>query len=135
MWLAGWVVGEVFAVGMLATITAALANIFSEHLPAWHTDIVSNGGVAFAILFLVLWLTLWTIGGIAAITQLTRSLVGEDVIGLSESGFEVVRRAGPLPPAFRVRAVRTALRLFPRTSEWRHCRATAAAQRRSEPEG
>jgi hypothetical protein len=55
---------------------------------------------AFALLFLVVWLTLWTIGGLAALTELARSLVGADHVGLTDAGFEVIRRAGP----FRRRA-------------------------------
>ncbi len=106
VWLVGWVVGEVFAIGMLATITAALANIFSEHLPAWHTDFVSSGGVAFAILFLVLWLTLWTIGGIAGDHAAHAFARGRGRDWPERVGLRGCSSGGPLPPAFRVRAFR-----------------------------
>ncbi len=95
VWLAGWIVGEVFAISMLGLLFSSIAGAFREHLPAWSADLVASGGVAFALLFLLFWLTFWTIGGIAALTHLMRSLVGEDVIGLTDSGFELVRRAGP----------------------------------------
>jgi hypothetical protein len=94
VWLVGWAVGEVIAIALLGGILGALVGFFSEPL-SWTKDIVSSGGAAFAILFLLLWLTLWTIGGIAALTQVTRSLVGEDRLGLNDAGFEVVHRAGP----------------------------------------
>ena len=94
-WLVCWVVGEVFAITMLGALFSSIAGAFPEHLPAWSTDLLTSGGAAFALLFLVLWLTLWTVGGIAALTQVMRSLVGEDVIGLTDSGFELVHRAGP----------------------------------------
>ena len=51
--------------------------------------------MAFALLFLLFWLTFWTIGGIVALTQVMRSLAGEDVIVVTASGFELVRQAGP----------------------------------------
>ena len=95
MWLVGWIVGEVFAIMVLAAIFSSVAGAFPEHLPDWSADLVKSSGVAFALLFLLVWLTFWTIGGIAALTQLMRSLVGEDIIGLTDSGFELVRRAGP----------------------------------------
>jgi hypothetical protein len=100
VWLVGWIVGEVFAIGMLASIASSLTGVFSERLPAWSADMVASGGIAFALLFLLFWLTFWTIGGIVAITHVARSLVGEDVIGLTESGFEIVRRAGPFARRF-----------------------------------
>jgi len=53
------------------------------------------GAVAFIVLFLAVWLTFWTIGGVAAMTHLVRSLWGEDSIALTPDGFELVRRAGP----------------------------------------
>ena len=95
VWLVGWIVGEVFAITMLGAIFSSVAGAFSEHLPAWSADLVTSGGAAFALLFLLFWLTFWTIGGIVALTHLMRSLVGVDVIGLTDSGFELVHRAGP----------------------------------------
>jgi hypothetical protein len=95
VWLVGWGMGEAFAISMLGMLFSSIAGVFPEHLPDWSADLVTSGGAAFAILFLLFWLTLWTIGGVAALTHLMRSLVGEDVIGVTASGFEVVRRAGP----------------------------------------
>ena len=65
--------GEVFAIGLLPTIGRSMLGV----------------------LFLVLWLTFWTLGGVVALTHVVRSLAGEDVIGLRDGGFELVRRAGP----------------------------------------
>jgi hypothetical protein len=93
-------VGEVFAIGLLGTTLSSLGGVFPEKLPSRSTDIVTSGGAAFIILFLLLWLTFWTIGGIVALTHVARSLAGEDVIGLNDSGFEIVRRAGPLRRRF-----------------------------------
>jgi hypothetical protein len=95
VWLVGWSVGEVVAITMLGAIFSSVAGAFPEHLPARSAELVTNGESAFLLLFLLVWLTFWTIGGIAALTHLMRSLVGEDVIGLTDSGFELVHRAGP----------------------------------------
>ena len=101
VWLVGWVMGEAFAITMLGAMFGSIAGVFSEGLPAWSADLATSGGAAFVLLFLLFWLTLWTVGGIAALTHLMRSLAGEDVIGLKESGFEVVRRAVPSGGATR----------------------------------
>ena len=94
-WLVGWIAGEVFAITMLGVLFSLIAGALPEHLPAWSADLLTSGGAALALLFLLFWLTFWTIGGIVALTQVLRSLVGEDVIGLTDSGFEIVHRAGP----------------------------------------
>jgi hypothetical protein len=95
VWLVGWIVTEVIVITMLGTIFGSIGGVFPEYLSGWSADLVKSGGVAVALLFVFFWLTLWTIGGLAALTQLMRSLVGEDVIGVTASGFELVRRAGP----------------------------------------
>jgi len=95
VWLGGWIVGEVFAIGMLGTMFGSMTGLFSERLPAWSSDLATSGGAAFVIIFLLIWLTFWTIGGVVALTHVARSLAGEDVIGLSDTGFEIVRRVGP----------------------------------------
>jgi hypothetical protein len=56
-----------------------------------------------------------------ALTYLTRSLVGEDVIGLTASGFEVVRRVGPFRRRYALE--RSAIR---RLRSRRHDRAVLA---------
>ena len=101
VWLAGWIVGEVFAVAALAAIVASLTGAFPAHLPSWGEDMVRTGGIAFAVLFLVLWIALWTIGGVTALTHAMRLLAGEDLIAPTASGLELVRRAGPFRRRFR----------------------------------
>jgi hypothetical protein len=94
VWLAGWLAGEVFAIAVLGGIAAAVGGLLREP-PAWITDFATSGPLAFVVLFLLVWLTFWTIGGLAAFTHLLRSLSGEDSITLTASGVELVRRAGP----------------------------------------
>jgi hypothetical protein len=114
VWLAGWLVGEVFALGALVAIVASLIGAFPESLPSSivGADIVKTSGVTFVILFLLVWLTFWTFGGVAALTHAMRSIAGEDLIALTPSGFEVVRRAGPFRRRLRfdregIRRIRT----------------------------
>jgi hypothetical protein len=47
------------------------------------------------LLFLLVWLTIWTVGGVAAIKELLRSLAGEDRISIESLRVELRRRAGP----------------------------------------
>ena len=54
-----------------------------------------GGAAGFVFLFLTIWLTLWTIGGIAAVTELLRSLAGEDLVSVESPGVVLARRAGP----------------------------------------
>lgn len=95
IWLVGWLIGEIVAVGLLAVIFSALSGMFAERLPAAAADFASSGVIGFVVLFVLVWLTLWTFGGIAAWTHLLRSIAGEDSIALQGSEFELVRRAGP----------------------------------------
>jgi hypothetical protein len=96
VWLAGWVVGEVVASGVLIGIFSSIFGARPFWFPPRDADFLKTGGVALVILFLLVWLTFWTIGGIAAASQLVRSLAGEDTIALDADGFQLTRRAGPL---------------------------------------
>lgn len=96
-WLAGWVVGEVLAGGFLIMLVRSLIGSFlGSPRPIPNADWIAGGAAAFAFLFLIVWLTLWTFGGLAALNELLRSLAGEDLISASPSGLTIVRRAGPI---------------------------------------
>jgi hypothetical protein len=95
VWLVGWIVGEAVAIAALGAILGTMTGVLSERPAALPAGFFASGGVAFVIVFLAVWLTFWTFGGIAAMTQLLRSLAGEDSIELGDAGFALVRRAGP----------------------------------------
>ena len=96
LWLVGWVIGETFALGMLGMLLGSLSGAISEqHLPLSAGEWLSSGAAGFVILFLLVWVTFWTVGGIAAITQLLRTLAGADDISVHAGGIELVRRGGP----------------------------------------
>jgi hypothetical protein len=96
IWLTGWVVGEVFAVGFLLMIFRSVVGAAAGlNVPPPGAEWAAGGAAAFAIVFLLLWLTLWTFGGVAAINELLRSVAGEDRLSVVRSGVTLVRRAGP----------------------------------------
>jgi hypothetical protein len=108
LWLGGWVIGEVFAGTAMVAVLGAIAGISVERLPPVARSLLDSNEAALAILFLAVWLTFWTIGGIAASTAFLRSIAGEDSIAITPLGFELARRAGPFRRryAFQRSAVR-----------------------------
>jgi hypothetical protein len=125
VWLAGWLAGELFALAFLfALLRSVVGAATGAPWPVPGGEWIAGGAAAFSLLFLVLWLMLWTVGGVAAIQELFRSLAGEDRISLLPAGVEVIRRAGPFR---RTRVVdRPAIR---RVRARRHDRAIVADTR------
>jgi hypothetical protein len=102
-WLGGWAMGEIFALGFLALLVRSVAgSILGMPWPLPGGEWIAGGAAGFVFLFLLLWLTLWTFGGVAAITELLRSLAGEDLVSMQGSVVELARRAGPFR---RVRSI------------------------------
>ncbi len=96
VWLVGWAIGEVVALGGLgALIAAGLRSLGAVEFSTPARNLLTSGGYAFVLCFLLIWLTFWTIGGFAAMTHLLRSLAGEDRLRLQPEGLEFTRRAGP----------------------------------------
>lgn len=90
-WLCGWAVGEGFVIWFLLR---AAEELLEGQLPLTGTTVALGA-------FLLTWLTFWTIGGIAAMHELLRSLWAEDSLVAEPPGLRVVRRVGP----FRSRRV------------------------------
>ncbi len=77
VWLCGWAVGEVFAIGMVLYVTGLFEWI--PVLSTWpHGDRPAPGFALAITVFLTVWLALWTLGGWAAAMQLGRLLAGVD---------------------------------------------------------
>ena len=76
VWLVGWAIGEFFA---LAVLVKGGWSVLTGHAQAGAGVPLAVGAV-FAGLFLLVWLSLWTLGGIAAGHELLRLLFGRDVI-------------------------------------------------------
>jgi hypothetical protein len=86
-WLCGWAVGEAFVLWFLAKGAIAL---LTGSPPDPGRAPLDAGPALMVGLFLLMWLSLWTIGGIAAAGELLRLLWGEDRI-LVASGRVTVR--------------------------------------------
>ena len=96
VWLAGWTIGEAVALGVLIMlIRSAVGSAAGLSWPIPGGEWIAGGATAFAFLFLLVWLALWTFAGYAAIRELLRKLAGEDRISVQPAGVELVRRAGP----------------------------------------
>jgi hypothetical protein len=96
VWLGGWALGEAFALGFLFFIVrSVVSSAAGVPWPIPGGEWIAGGAAGLVFLFLLIWLTLWTFGGVAAITELLRSLAGEDTVSVQMSGVELQRRAGP----------------------------------------
>lgn len=96
LWLAGWAVGETLALGVLvAVIRSAVGGSVGAPWPIPEGEWIAGGAGGLVFVFLLIWLTVWTVGGFAAIKELLRSLAGEDRILVESLGMELQRRAGP----------------------------------------
>ncbi|MCC7123888.1 MAG: hypothetical protein IT178_03510 [Acidobacteria bacterium] len=100
VWLAGWAVGETMAIGFLGMLLRSLAGAaVGKPAPVPGGEWIVGGAAVAALLFIGVWLTVWTIGGVSAITHLLRSLFGEDRLQVSSDGLLLERRVGPLSRA------------------------------------
>ena len=96
VWLGGWALGEAFALGFLILlIRSAVGGAVGISWPIPGGDWIVGGAAGFFLLFLIVWLTLWTVGGVLAIKELVRSLAGEDRVSVLPARVEVMHRAGP----------------------------------------
>jgi hypothetical protein len=109
-WLTGWAVAEVVGLVVLGMTIAALWHglmgstaLFGllDQFPALESatrpaaDRFDGAVAAIVILFILVWVLFWTVGGLAATSHFARSVAGEDRFELTASGFSLVRRAGP----------------------------------------
>lgn len=95
VWLAGWAVGEWFALRMLATLLHAWLgeNPVSSWLPDIGGRVPGGPAALFFLVFLLFWLALWTLGGVGAFQQVMALLFGCDVVRWGGDGLEVEPRA------------------------------------------
>jgi len=95
VWLVGWAIGEALALGFLIMlIRSVVGSAAGMSWPVPGGEWIAGGAAGFVFLFLIVWLSLWTFGGFAAIHEVLRSVAGEDRISAEPARIEVVRRAG-----------------------------------------
>lgn len=96
IWIVGWALGEAFAVGFaFLLIRSIVGSAIGVSWPIQGGEWIAGGAAGFALIFISFWLALWTLGGVAAITQFLRSVGGEDRIEVHGTSVTVTRRAGP----------------------------------------
>jgi hypothetical protein len=86
LWLLGWLAGEAFAIWMLG---AGGWSFLTGQPPAAGREPVTLGVAVAAGLFLIFWLSLWTLGGVAAIWEFLRLLCGKDRIEVAADGVKI----------------------------------------------
>jgi len=92
IWLCAWAVGEALALNVLALGARACLRGDSP----WPGHRVPEGPSLVPVcIFLLLWLTLWTLGGWAALRELLRLLWGEDRVTVGQGHLVSERRRGP----------------------------------------
>ena len=91
VWLAGWAMGEAFALWFI--IVGAKSLLTGEPPEPGRNPLVLAPTLAIG-LFLLGWLVLWTIGGLAALYELMRLLWSRDHLCVKPDGLEITRRAG-----------------------------------------
>ncbi len=95
VWLCGWVVGEVFA---LTALVAVIASLFNVQLgpPGWYVNRAESSALVLLIpLFLIVWLSFWTLGGLSAMRQWMTCLWAREVLVLAPDAIVVRRWIGP----------------------------------------
>jgi hypothetical protein len=90
-WLAGWAVGETFAIRVLA---AGAWSMVTGRVPGAGQEPITLTASLPAGLFLLVWLSLWTLGGIAAGRELLRLLFGRDRFVARPDGLEIEHSFG-----------------------------------------
>jgi len=92
VWLCGWLAGECFAIWMLVGGARAFVS-WALFDPAQTSQ--PMGMAVLAGLFLLLWLSFWTLGGYAAGREFLRLVSSEDRILVQQGTLVLRRRIGP----------------------------------------
>jgi hypothetical protein len=98
-WLAGWAVGETFAIRVLA---AGAWSMITGRAPGVGQEPITLTAALPVGLFLLVWLSLWTLGGIAAGRELLRLLFGRDRFVARPDGLEIEHSLGLFRSTARV---------------------------------
>lgn len=92
-WLCGWAVGEFIVLSILAK--GALAIMSGTPLGSEGNPLAVGPAALGVGAFLLFWLCLWTLGGMAALSEVLRLLWSEDRLLAHPGGLTVARSLGP----------------------------------------
>jgi len=102
VWLVFWAAGEAFALAVVGSMLAALFGFLRDsELTRLGRSVLDRApgfeiGFIAMFLFLMVWLTVWTFGGLAALYSCLRALAGSDRLTVSGGLLELTWRAGPV---------------------------------------
>jgi hypothetical protein len=102
VWLGFWMVGEGVALLVLGSMLTALFGFLREsEFTRLGRSVIERGpgyeiGFVFIYVFLVVWVTFWTIGGCAAWYRFLRLIAGTDRVSVTGGALGLRWRAGPI---------------------------------------
>ena len=97
-----WAIAEAIVVAVVGSMLAALFGFLRDsELTRLGRSVLERGpgfeiGFMAAFLFLMVWLTLWTFGGLAALYACLRLLAGSDRLTVTGGLLELTWHAGPV---------------------------------------
>jgi hypothetical protein len=92
LWRCAWLAGEIAAFWFLAI---GLYSLVTGQPPPGSDQPIRLGPALATGGFLLIWLAVWTLGGMLAIREWLRVLSGEDLLCLDDESFTRSRRHGP----------------------------------------
>lgn len=92
VWLCGWLAGEGFALTILAM---GVRSLLTGEPPRPGQAPLQVGPALAVGAFILVWLTIWTFGGVMAMRELLRLVWAEDRVIARGDGISVLRRLGP----------------------------------------
>src|SRR5262249_52391899 len=95
VWLTFWVAGEAAGLALFgAMLASAVSAALGRPLALVPRVAPTDGSVSIFLFFVLIWLGLWTIAGLAATTHLLRNVAGGVIVEVTASELRFVRRAG-----------------------------------------
>jgi hypothetical protein len=102
VWIVFWAIGEAFALAVVGSMMAALFGFLRDsELTRLGRSVLDRApgfeiGFMAMFLFLMVWLALWTAGGLAALYSCVRLLAGSDRLTVTGDELELTWHAGPV---------------------------------------
>lgn len=95
-WLCGWLAGEVFVAGVLFSVVGNMLGVDIPALLGFNAQMTDESVSWFVLAFMLVWLTFWTFGGVFALRQLWKLLIGRERLFIEGGRLTAERFRGPL---------------------------------------